>query len=41
MALLTIYIVNKVTDLVKRKRRRLNKLSINANITYQPFKKEI
>ena len=33
MTLLTIYIVDKTTDLVKYERRRLNKLSTNVVIT--------
>ena len=32
MTLLTVYTVDKVTDLVERKRRRLNKSSTNTNI---------
>ena len=33
--------MNKIIDLVKRKRRRSNKLSINAIITRQLFRKEV
>ena len=41
MTLLTVHIVDKVTDLVKYKRRRLNKLSTNVVIVCQLFKEEV
>ena len=41
MALLTIHIVDKATDLVKRERRRPNKLSMNAVIARQSFREEV
>ena len=34
-------LVNKVTNLVKRKRRRFNKSSTNANIVCQSFKIDV
>ena len=41
MALSTVHIVDKATDLVKRERRRPNKSSINAAIARQPFREEV
>ena len=41
MALSTIHTVDKATDLIKRKRRRPNKSSINAVIARQPFREEV
>ena len=41
MILSTIYIVNKVTNLIKRKLRHFNKLSINIIIVRQSFKEEV
>ena len=41
MILLIVYIVDKVIDLVKRERRRLNKSSTNTVITRQSFKEEV
>ena len=38
MALSTMHIVDKATDLVKRERRRPNKSSTNAVIARQPFR---
>jgi Transposase IS4 len=37
MALSTVYIVDKATDLIERERRRLNKSSTNVVIARQPF----
>ena len=41
MILLTIYIVDKVTDFVEHERRRLNKSSTNTVITRQSFEEEV
>ena len=41
MTLSTVYTVDKVTDLVKRERHRLNKSSTNVVIIRQLFKKKV
>ena len=41
MTLLTVYTVDKVTNLIKCERRRLNKLSTNVNIVRQSCEKEV
>ena len=41
MALSTVHIVDKVTDLIEHERRRSNKSSTNVAIAHQSFREDV